>query len=536
MKKIILAVLVGSLLMTACGKSHTPINEKSQDQTERGETVAEEETKTDLETSDSTESIEDLDQSETTDDQNKGQDLVPIDIDVDGEYIGEWQDGNKIIQGHSATLRVLSEGYDRLEHAFQEFNETNWQEVQEIYQEYYQQAMDQYSAQGFSEYEISRSVNLLRADSKIVSFNCNEESYLGGAHGSYYVKGMNFDPATGNLLSLKDVVTDCDQLYEYTKEYLKTEYDEEAFFPDYLTSLEQMFYGDDGQADSLSWSLDNQALTLYFNQYVLGPYSSGMFVVEIPFDGEKKLVKEPYVLTDRGKVKKLWDGTETVLSKGESGQTFSFNTQRNEEYFTNIITLHLGRETMEKELYGDFVQAYLVQMPEEGNWLYVECMEDNDFRTLHVFDLNQEKPSYVGTGDGYVGEHMFSDGKNFALYKRVDLLGTYIAYRHYRVGADGLPQALEDVYSLVEDDYSITSTVELPVQIHKGSGETVSREEETLPAGTKYYLRKTDGETFVEMELEDGRRCDILLEKGEIFSKINGMDEEDCFEFLRYVG
>ena len=40
----------------------------------------------------------------------------------------------------------------------------------------------------------------------------------------------------------------------------------------------------------------------------------------------------------------------------------------------------------------------------------------------------------------------------------------------------------------------------------------------------------------MEMELEDGRRCDILLEKEDFFSKINGMDEADCFEFLRYVG
>ena len=178
----------------------------------------------------------------------------------------------------------------------------------------------------------------------------------------------------------------------------------------------------------------------------------------------------------------------------------------------------------------------MVQMSEEGNWLYVECMEDNDWRTLHVFDLNQKQPSYVGIGEGYIGEHVFSNGENFALYERIDLLGTYIAFRHYQVGPDGLPKALEDIYSIVENDYSITSTVELPVQMHKGDGESVLREQEILPSGTKYYLRKTDGKTFVEMELEDGRRCDILLEKEDFFSKINGMDEADCFEFLRYVG
>ena len=536
MKKIVLVVLVSALLMTACGKKHTQITEKLQDQTEHVESVEEEETKTDQELSEAKESQKDSDFSETADNQNEGQELIPIDIDVSGEYIGEWLDGNTIIQGHSATLRILSEGYDKLENTFQEFNETNWQEVQEIYQEYYQQAMDQYNSQGFSEYDISRKINLLRADNKIVSFTSNEESYLGGAHGSYFVKGMNFNPVTGDLLSLKEVVTDYDQTYEYTKEYLQREVDEEAFFPDYLDSLEQMFYGEEWQSDQLSWSLDSQELTLYFNQYVLGPYSSGMFVVEIPFDGDKKLVKEDYVPKGNGTVRKIWEGVETVLSEEGNGQTFSYSIQRNEDAFTNTITLQLGQESMDKELYGFFVQAYLVQMSEEGNWLYVECMEDNDWRTLHVFDLNQKQPSYVGIGEGYIGEHVFSNGENFALYERIDLLGTYIAFRHYQVGPDGLPKALEDIYSIVENDYSITSTVELPVQMHKGDGESVLREQEILPSGTKYYLRKTDGKTFVEMELEDGRRCDILLEKEDFFSKINGMDEADCFEFLRYVG
>ena len=49
MKKIVLVVLVSALLMTACGKKHTQITEKLQDQTEHVESVEEEETKTDQE-------------------------------------------------------------------------------------------------------------------------------------------------------------------------------------------------------------------------------------------------------------------------------------------------------------------------------------------------------------------------------------------------------------------------------------------------------------------------------------------------------
>ena len=67
-------------------------------------------------------------------------------------------------------------------------------------------------------------------------------------------------------------------------------------------------------------------------------------------------------------------------------------------------------------------------------------------------------------------------------------------------------------------------------------GEGTEKTQETLPAGTKFYLRRTDSGTFVEMELEDGRRCDILLEEDGYFSKINGIKEEECFDGLRYAG
>ena len=135
-----------------------------------------------------------------------------------------------------------------------------------------------------------------------------------------------------------------------------------------------------------------------------------------------------------------------------------------------------------------------------------------------------------------MGEHLINNVENLTLYNRLDLLGTYEAFRHYRVGDDGLPQALEDVYTIVNYDrgsgeYAITTLTEIPVRMHGGAGT-----EETLPPGTKCYLRRTDGETYVEMELEDNRRCDVILERDEFFSKINGMEEQDCFEGLRYAG
>ena len=62
--------------------------------------------------------------------------------------------------------------------------------------------------------------------------------------------------------------------------------------------------------------------------------------------------------------------------------------------------------------------------------------------------------------------------------------------------------------------------------------------EEKLPAGTEYYVRATDLESFVDMELSDGRKCRLDVkrsDKGWGFL-IDGEEEENCFEFIPYAG
>ena len=59
-----------------------------------------------------------------------------------------------------------------------------------------------------------------------------------------------------------------------------------------------------------------------------------------------------------------------------------------------------------------------------------------------------------------------------------------------------------------------------------------------LPVGTKYYVRATDLENFVDMELSDGRRCRLAVKKSDKGwgFEIDGVYEEDCFEFIPYAG
>ncbi len=465
----------------------------------------------------------------------------PINLDISAEYDSVWEEGSLMIQASSSNLYVIGERYEAFQAVLDEYNANNWREVQELYQEYLPQAREQYAQTGYAEYEIARLITLDRADTRIVSFTNGEETYLGGAHGSHYLKGVNFDPISGQQLSLKDVAQDYDQLYEFTKAYLEKEYSADAFFPDYQDTLHDMFYGEGEGVSPLEWSMDTKNLIFYFNQYVLGPYSSGAFLVEVPLKGDVQLVKTEYVYDIEGRMEEVYQGEEVFLDLKGDGQAepFSYVVQANDAEFSSLITIRWGQQNVEKELYGWIMQAYLVQRPDGKAWFYVETQEENDWRSIHVFDLNPGAAVYVDSTPNFIGDQLAADPENFTLLTRMNLLGTYHGFRRYHVGDNGMPEPIENVYTILNYDrgwgrYAITSKVDLTVQMYADGG--MRRNEEILPAGTRFYPCRTDGSSFVEMELEDGRKCDILLEMEDYFSKINGMDEWDCFDGLAYAG
>ena len=62
--------------------------------------------------------------------------------------------------------------------------------------------------------------------------------------------------------------------------------------------------------------------------------------------------------------------------------------------------------------------------------------------------------------------------------------------------------------------------------------------EETLPKGTKFKPYMTDRTSVIVMELEDGRHCEVPIEKksDDYIFYINGVSEYDLFENLPYAG
>lgn len=150
-------------------------------------------------------------------------------------------------------------------------------------------------------YSMQSKVILKRADEKILSYLREDYSFTGGAHPSTAYISYNYDPETGKALTLRDVVTDYDGLYEKVLEALQKVYednDEGALFSDYADTVKAMFYGtetdDAGASDtdaaevpetaaSLNWIMTEEGVDIIFNQYDIAPYAVGQLAAEIPF-------------------------------------------------------------------------------------------------------------------------------------------------------------------------------------------------------------------------------------------------------------
>lgn len=112
-------------------------------------------------------------------------------------------------------------------------------------------------------------------------------SYLdtGGAHGNTNVKFFNFNPNTGELFKMNDLVSDREGLSAIIKTQLKTEIEANANEP-----MENVFFGDDFKMpESLGYS--DEGLIILYNPYEIASYAQGIIEFSIPFEAVTSFLK-----------------------------------------------------------------------------------------------------------------------------------------------------------------------------------------------------------------------------------------------------
>lgn len=464
------------------------------------------------------------------------------------DSLSEWSDGTPLCRSDWQTLALSPESAQRFPALATALGELNL-ETQKWSMNFvvdnlpYARELFEEGDEYFYGLTHTDTYTVQRADEIILSIRGDQGDYTGGVHPNYGVYGINLDPETGEVVNLSDVLTTTDTLNGILEEKLRAKYPDEPF-----PSLTEMLA--DYEPDAYTWTMNYQGVTVYFSPYEIASYAAGLLSVTLWFDEAPELFRDRYLhAPQQGYAMALpvgypvefdLDGTDAVRDE----ILISFLA---DEYdmFRPMLTLN-DMQLYDEEQYSYEMWPYLVQV-EGKHYIYLECMIENDYRILSVYDLNADEIRLVDRvyGSGFhtlwfeegaygVGRtEVFTNPGGFVLDTRLDMLGTMTGTKEYHVDPDsGMPVEDSCFFELPGDRAPLTTLVSLEVEI------VPEFEPETLPEGTSLWFLRTDGHSYVDMRMEDGRECRITVEAGpEGWERyVNGMPETDCFDGLLYAG
>lgn len=377
-----------------------------------------------------------------------------------------------------------------------------------------------------------------RADQKVLSFRSDSDIYWGGAHPDYGTVGVNLDVQTGEELSLSDVVYDTYVLITLLARKMEAKYTDLPIedMESTLLSLDQ---------EMLEWTLGYEGITFYFNPYVILPYASGKTTATIRYDEAKELFNPAYLPSEQSAYAIQLPSYEAIdcdlnLTDGKSDVLEIYPYMGEYDSYEQLDVVING-EAHSFVMYAyrfDVYQVVVDTGETQKCFLYIETTQTDDYTTLIVIDLNGAKPELVDElsgsgfeGSPYAGKKVFVNPKNFTLETRVDIIGTHFGTQEYSIDEhSGMPIPQDDYFELDSYGYPMTSLIDLTVTMLDNG------EEKRLPAGTEFCEIRTDGESYMDFLLNDGRECRVRVDTSDYPGRINGIDEYECFDGFGYAG
>lgn len=555
--KWIAIMMTATLLLGGCGQKNT----------ETGEGLPDKETRTETEDGSQAGTLPGETLPEETGEDNSRTDeaVLPLHL-IKGEqsdsYYKDDDYSNKLVEmkyGVIALTEEDEEKYPELAQALKKLSEENKNTLLTDYENLKTQAEDDLKAakeggyEVYTPYSTECSFYVNRADNRVLSLGKSGYDYWGGAHGTGYSTGCNYDARTGKELQIQDVVTDMDtfaglveaKVYEsgLTRDDLFL--DEEETLKDYILKA---------AADhTLNWEITNEGVTVWFNPYEISYYAAGMPSGSVSFSGYPEVFSDYYAETARTYVYAIEGLDVSDIDFDGDGKADELSVWASADEYGTYEALKVSVNGVEtsKDIWAYSYDPYILHTADGKNYLYVICGSDNDYRMLEVFDINGSSAVYVGEvnncglraqlldSSSYLyGEELLNDPENFYLESRMEVLSTYSASRKYHVGADGMPVADEDFYQVDASTYEwrepLTAKRDVPCMQVAEDG-SVTAENAVIPAGTSLMLYRTDGSSLVDLKAGD-TLYRIEVDHSEWPYTINGVGEEEYFDGVMYAG
>lgn len=422
-------------------------------------------------------------------------------------------------------------------------------------------ALDLSSATGLNYiYYLYYDTSVLRSDDAVLSVDKHFEYYGGGAHGDYGDYAVNYDPSSGNKLSIHDVSKDTVALKDAIKEKLDEQYSNLGLLEtDIDTCLDEFFKAQQNGETyrALTFGIGYEGVTFYFNTYSIGSYSNGTQQITLDFAEYSGLFDEKYSYKPDNYISNITNMEKVYADLDQDGKTNEINvTPRVSEQALDVntydtLTISLDGRKQDFETYFYSADIYLVKNNSHF-YLYVFEHSDNDIVTCKVYDISDGdviKTDYMGdlspsvtvpADDGVSGTDLYvevemplTDPDRMELSARLDMLSTYSASRTYAVDEDGSPKS--DELFIPDTQMNLTALKDIEVLAVDTDGNEIG-ENVLIHAQSQVSIYGTDGESYVILSLGDGKYGKISYDKTSWPYRVNGIPEDELFGGMAYAG
>ena len=140
--------------------------------------------------------------------------------------------------------------------------------------------------------------NPVRIDYSVLSLFGMQNSYSGGMHGDVSGLAVNYDMATGDVLTFGSIMhadADKEDFIQIILKKLSENADSLYLYDDYEIAVRQRLSGDENLYEDFYFT--TTGLNFFFSPYEIAPYSSGIITVEIPYNELNGLLYEDYFPT-----------------------------------------------------------------------------------------------------------------------------------------------------------------------------------------------------------------------------------------------
>lgn len=447
--------------------------------------------------------------------------------------------------------------YPELSKSLDDFNKRQEDDFLKVYESYLSDARSWYeeleNKNNFSECYIKYDIDIVRADNAYLSVRVNEEDYMGGAHGAYGSGGYNYDSISGKELALKDIIPDIDTLRTLVKDKITEKYSDSVVLDSLDEAIMQYLTGEEDQG--CSWFITPEGVDIYFGIYQLGAYASGTQTVSILYDENPELFTEEFRKQEDNYVEAINIGeivTSDINGDGKAEQ-FVIEPVVNEYDWVDSLKFTVNGNENNLEVYGYETTPYLVRVG--GNtYIYVEMVEENDYRMTCAFRVNGDKVEKIGEYGGYITDKLplpdyesewnyywksaFTSPNDLYIGDTIQIFSTHTGIAKAYINDAGELVKTDDYYYAIGYDGNdrIKSKKDLKADIIDKESLEIISEDVDVSAGTKFSIYGTKGEDTLDLMDSNGKLYRFTIKSDTWPQTIDGVDIEELFEGIMFAG